>query len=87
LRPFARALSSSGVIRLRRILGRLEGCLVIEMATLRSLSKSHFQIFSTREMFIVLRHFALVAPFPAASRYALLLLAARRLKAVARARY
>jgi hypothetical protein len=65
----------------------LEGCLVIEMVTLRTLSKSHFQIFFTHEMFIALRHFALVAPFPAASRFALLLLATRRLKAVARARY
>jgi hypothetical protein len=54
----------------------LEGCLVIEMVPLRTLSKSHFQIFSSHEMFIALRHFALVALFPAASRYALLLLRA-----------
>ena len=47
---------------------------MIEMVPLRTLSKSHFQIFSTHEMFIALRHFALVALFPAASRYALLLL-------------
>ena len=43
--PFVRAVFPSGGIRLRRNPGRSEGCLVIESATLRSLSKSHCQIF------------------------------------------
>jgi hypothetical protein len=65
----------------------MEGCLVIEMVALRILLKSRFLIFFSQGIIIALRHSALVALFPAASRYARFSLAARRPKAVARARY